>query len=1553
MDTAPDSASAQLELDEPICPYTGLRTFTEKEAIYFRGRVSHVARCLDLLVEQHFVMITGASGDGKSSLVFAGMLPEVRAGFVRARYSNWAVATFRPERSPLANLAQALATALRLPSPGSVETELQRGFSSLVQLYQASALCLPATLPEGLTPAEQRQMLRQAGNLLVVVDQFEEFFTNPENYDGDQPTTAAQTVVNLLLETVRLAQAEGLPIYIVCTMRSDFVGQCAEFRGLIEQVGASQYFVPRLLRHEFLEVIKEPALLSGNRISERLVQRLLYDIGQGQDQLPVLQHALRRIWLAANEGREEMDLLHYAMVGGLSDELPPEDQTRFAAWRATLPAHQQQFLLANAGLRNVLDAHANQLYFEANDLYNQDFQPPLPPGTAERVIEQTFRVLTRTDGQRVVRNRVTGAQVTAILGEAALPWAVVCRILRPFRAEGTTFLSPFLSEDADDRAVLPPDTVLDISHESLIRNWNQLAEWAHLEAKDVNIASDFQQQAGRWKQEAENRGYLLPIGLYRYFSDWYASKKGADSWLTYYQEANPDALLGTGPSETPVGLLTRYLETSRRHLWSELLAARYGVWRLTAAIVLPVLLVIGAVLWWPQRKMQSDYVAGQMVENGRTELATYVQQTKKRAWERVQADSSLKRGNALLKMARNKKDFISATRLINKATKTLDWTVAVLPVQDIARFILNADRLKEVAYRPLLGPRTAADYAFPQMLSILKDDTLALDTELSMLALVNNLKYDRVARANPAMQPILSDLVLRLDQAGPIAPAAGQAGVAPGEQQRRLAVRTARTVIALAYYLACDQQVQTSVRPDSAGHQAVRLELEARRQALLQKLRGYVKAEIESTTGPAPSPVAFGFCLRVLLGQGRDGRADLAFLNGLSPFDRNSRRQFNRLFPSGQGLYAQTEENHTKFTASSGGYLTAAMAFAALGNPAKVLRCLDTLRAQRLTRPAYITEYSARDTTKINSSMALVPYLLKYELLDARSARGLLAACAQASQLPFSELYAATVYDLLSVKPLPAVFDAGQDVASQLSPGARSLLSWGGRPARVGGVSLEQLNLDRVSFSLPAATRDKAWAALQGANGEIASSETLFTGPNKQPLAPGGPGAADRARLNQLALDAFWAKTHGIYLFEIKNLPRDAAQSFDQFSRDVLNLKPYLKATQACLPEDVGTTQRGDDTQNLLTFLQSPIRPEIPVFGSLSSTAHYTCSFDAFFLYQLQRQARQAQPEWPVVQLLDSTAFAEAWKPYPNMTLIRALAKTSIPGNSFREQRNLLLLKIEESIQSRDKLASSAFRKRIAADLLKTNRRLVKLNDEAMPSESAGLAGSPGTRAGGENAKVNEFFGPYYSVAMDNAMHELALEMARGGYTLDAFALADSIIATTGYMLPQMNYAHKIRIAEQAMLTNSQQVQPALDNFLSEYLVKTQAGVVGADDEETNAIHPSTSILAVCFWRPFIPKNQLDTIPLIARPLAYRLKKGPLGIALKAPFKGYGLANDLYKANDEINKSPFVFGFTKFSFANQALLGYAHFISPAIDSGWHEYDEEGLTLPADYLSFAE
>ena len=1560
MDVSTAPASSLFGLDEPICPYTGLRTFTEEEAIYFRGRKHHVAKCLDLLVEQRFVMITGASGDGKSSLVFAGMLPEVRAGFVQAHYSRWAVATFRPERSPLRNLAQALATALRLPDSSVVEPELEQGFSALVQLYQASELCPPATFPAGLVTAEQRQ----ATNLLVVVDQFEEFFTNPENYAGDQPNTAAQTVVNLLLETARLAKAENLPIYIVCTMRSDFVGQCAEFRGLIEQVGASQYFVPRLLRHEFLEVIKEPAVLSGNRISERLVQRLLYDIGQGQDQLPVLQHALRRIWLAADHGREEMDLIHYAMVGGLSDALPAADQPRFAAWRATLPAHQQQFLLGNPGLRNVLDAHANQLYFEANALYNQDFEPPLPPGTAERVIEQTFRVLTRTDGKRVVRSRITGAEITAILADEALPWPVVCRILRPFRAEGTTFLSPFLGEDEDGRAVLPPDAVLDISHESLIRNWNYLREWALSEAKDVGIAADFQQQASRWQESAENRGYLLPIGLYTFFSNWHANKKGADTWLAHYQGTDAAAAPGQEPATTPPALLPRYLKASRSRLWSQLLAARYGVWRLSAAILLPIVLLVAGSWWWAQRKQQSDYVASMLVQNGQEELARVARQFKNEYKDRAQAAILLARGNNLLKSAKTPTEKADAGQLITQANNRLAATRASpLPAKDMARFVLNADRLKDVVYRPWFSSQ-AADYTFSQTLNALADDTLALDIELNMYALVDNLKYDWIERENPYIQPVLLDLEQRLAQGNDITKPLST-GTAPQRAvQRRMAVLTARTIMALSYYLAYDLQHQVRIRPAFTAQRLVRKKFEASRRGLLRKLRDYVEQEIRTKTGTAPSPVSFGFCLRVLLGQGAYSPVELAFLNGLSPLNPQSVNQFNRFFPSNAGLYKQLSISSWLITPASGGYLTMAMVFAALQQPANVVRSLDMVRttatAFRQAHPALVNpnthEAMARnsflDTTKANSCLALLPYLIKYGLLNTENVHPLLAKCAQASELSFNEVYVATVYDLLTVKPVPAVFDVSQ----------QSTVSDLIVQAPQGGVNLDYLNTDRVSFSLPAETRDKAWAALMGATEEFASQEAIFF----ESKRPAGLAAANayHATRNALFLNAYLAKMHGVYLHEIKHLP----QSFENFGNALQALQQhrqqspdnpltgsenadsksqFINAIEWSLgaPEigsQLGTTLPITGAQDPIAFLRLPSSPTTVTDGTLALRTYYTCSFDAFFLYELRHEAGREKPDLTVVQLLDSVAYCEAFFPYPNFVLIKAVATTPLRAGSLRQQRNTLLLNAEEILRTPEKLMDTLFSKNCIATILKLHR-------QSQDSSELILQGGDYRK----NARDALF-----QATFSQACNGLAVALARSGDVTAALAFVDSIYLNTSppfktiFVTPT-----KIRICEQAMLTNNQRDRFSMDGFLSKYLKDVHAGVVAETnpfDVTANILNVAASILPVCFWRPFVPTGQPDTISLVAPSLIYRLNNQPLTIGLSAPFKAYGLADKVYLANEEMNKSPFQLGFTRLTYINNILLGYAHLktTSPGKEKGWYEYDEAELTLPSDYIGYS-
>ena len=120
------------------------------------------------------------------------------------------------------------------------------------------------------TKSKKNERRRKAANLIILADQFEEFFTNPENFERGVPSQEAMSVTNLLLETARIALEEKLPIFVVITMRSDFIGQCAAFRGLPEYIGFSQFFVPRLNRKQLQEVIEEACvLLSGNTIAKK------------------------------------------------------------------------------------------------------------------------------------------------------------------------------------------------------------------------------------------------------------------------------------------------------------------------------------------------------------------------------------------------------------------------------------------------------------------------------------------------------------------------------------------------------------------------------------------------------------------------------------------------------------------------------------------------------------------------------------------------------------------------------------------------------------------------------------------------------------------------------------------------------------------------------------------------------------------------------------------------------------------------------------------------------------------------------------------------------------------------------------------------------------------------------------------------------------------------------------------------------------------------------------------------------------------------------------
>src|SRR5204862_6431742 len=143
----------------------------------------------------------------------------------------------------------------------------------------------------GLVDAVRLARIPRGDNLLILVDQFEELFRFRRSRQVESSREEAVAFVKLLLEATQQAK---VPIYVVLTMRSDFIGDCMDYPGLPEAVNAGLDLVGRMSRDALRSVMTGPVAVGGGTIEARLVTRVLNDLGDDHDQLPLVQHALMR-----------------------------------------------------------------------------------------------------------------------------------------------------------------------------------------------------------------------------------------------------------------------------------------------------------------------------------------------------------------------------------------------------------------------------------------------------------------------------------------------------------------------------------------------------------------------------------------------------------------------------------------------------------------------------------------------------------------------------------------------------------------------------------------------------------------------------------------------------------------------------------------------------------------------------------------------------------------------------------------------------------------------------------------------------------------------------------------------------------------------------------------------------------------------------------------------------------------------------------------------------------------------------------------------------------
>ena len=294
------------ELDDSLCPYLGLQTFGGSQKALFFGRGALIQEMVEKLKYSRFLAIVGPSGSGKSSVVQAGLLPQLQDGALHGS-RNWRYyPPIVPGADPLISLARVL----------KPEDRDLAGW-----LAEASAHCerdsnyLASLIEEA-----------DAEPAVLIIDQFEELFTICQ--DEPKRRTFIITLLNLI-------QSPDARHTVIITMRADRESSLVQIPALQAEYEKAQVRVTAMKANELREVIEKPAELVGLKFEENLVEELVAEVLGKPAALPLLQFTLLTLWENRHHNRVTWEA--YRRISGGSgalansadafyDNLSPTDQ---------------------------------------------------------------------------------------------------------------------------------------------------------------------------------------------------------------------------------------------------------------------------------------------------------------------------------------------------------------------------------------------------------------------------------------------------------------------------------------------------------------------------------------------------------------------------------------------------------------------------------------------------------------------------------------------------------------------------------------------------------------------------------------------------------------------------------------------------------------------------------------------------------------------------------------------------------------------------------------------------------------------------------------------------------------------------------------------------------------------------------------------------------------------------------------------------------------------------------------------------------------------------
>ncbi|MBH8567045.1 caspase family protein [Nostoc sp. CENA67] len=441
-------------LDLGVCPYMGLSAFSEEDSQYFYGREALTQQLIHQLRDRSFLAVIGASGSGKSSIVQAGVIPQLRWGKQIPGSEQWWIKSIRPGANPLEALAR----------------RLGGGVGDQGENFSSPHLLLEGIFHQGIEAFVYWIRNQPHPVMVLVVDQFEELFTLA-------PTPDRELFLELLLGAVQYA---GDRFKLIITLRTDFMASCLEVPALAQALQDLSVLVPpKLSLDDYRRVIINPAQQVGLKIEPELVEVLLRELNYSPGDLPLLEFVLEQLWQHRVAG--ELTLQTYQeQLGGIKGALERSSQAVYESLDPQMRECAKWIFLSLTQLGEGTEDTRRRVY--KSELIVKKYPAAL--------VEKTLNALT------------TAKLVVMNLEEDT-------NIFPNSKGDNTNSTPPEQPKTSPVSSLSASPITVEVAHEILIRHWSTLRWWLEENRDRLRKQRQIEQASQLWLQRHQQADFLL------------------------------------------------------------------------------------------------------------------------------------------------------------------------------------------------------------------------------------------------------------------------------------------------------------------------------------------------------------------------------------------------------------------------------------------------------------------------------------------------------------------------------------------------------------------------------------------------------------------------------------------------------------------------------------------------------------------------------------------------------------------------------------------------------------------------------------------------------------------------------------------------------------------------------------------------------------------------------------------------------------------------------------------------------------------------------------